>query len=140
MKKTVLLLIIVMALISCGKKEVKQVSPESLMSQEAFALAETLRTAFINNDKDALQKHSTPEGFRDITAGKKGFDKVELSFTPRWVEIENTKTLLNISWKSAWTAGSRKSEDRGMAVFQMEGKPLKLTKIIRANPFIYPEQ
>src|ERR1700690_1134680 len=140
MKKIVILLFAVLALASCGKKEVKQVSQESMASLEAFALADTIRTAFINNDRIAIQKNSTTEGYKDITAGKKAFDKVELFFTPRWVEIENNQTYLNISWKSAWTNVGRKSEDRGMAVFVMEGRPLKVSKILRANPFISPEQ
>jgi hypothetical protein len=33
----------------------------------------------------------------------------------------------------------RKTEERGMAVFEMQGNPLKVTRILRANPFILQE-
>ncbi|MHB8881540.1 MAG: hypothetical protein ACYC69_08560 [Thermodesulfovibrionales bacterium] len=141
MKRIAVVLIAVFMLVSCGgKKEVKQASPESVASAEAFALAETIREAFVKNDRVTVQKHSTADGYRDITASKKGFDQIELAFTPRWVEISGSQLNLNVSWKSAWTNAGKKVEDRGMAVFVMEGKPLKVSKILRANPFIYPEQ
>jgi hypothetical protein len=138
MKKIVILFFVVLSLVSCGKKEVKPVSPESATSLEAFALADTVMTAYISNDRETMKKNSTAEGFKDITANKKAYDRVELVFTPRWVEIENNQIYLNISWKSVWTNAGKKSEDRGMAVFVMDGKPLKVSKILRANPFIYP--
>ncbi len=134
-------LLILLVLTSCGgKKEVKQPSQESKTSIEAFALAETIRNAFLKNDKDTLQKNSSEAGYKDITSNKKPYDTVEITFTPRWVEIDNQQINLNITWKSAWTTSGRRTDGRGMAVFVMEGKPLKVVKILRANPFIYPEQ
>lgn len=141
MKKTALLFFVVLLLAGCGgKKEVKQVSPESATYTEATTLAETIRTAFVSNDRVTLQKNSTEQGYRDLTASKKMFDQLELTFTPRWFEIEQNQVNLNISWKSVWTNAGRKTEDRGMAVFVMEGRPLKVSKVLRANPFISPEQ
>ncbi|MBA4372651.1 MAG: hypothetical protein C0402_07275 [Thermodesulfovibrio sp.] len=141
MKKTVLLLIVALSFAACGgKKEVKQVSQESAAYTEAAAMAETIRNAFVGNDRVALQKNSTEQGYRDITASKKMFDQIELSFTPRWFEIEQNQVLLNVSWKSVWTIAGKKTEDRGMAVLVLEGRPLKVSKVLRANPFIYPEQ
>jgi hypothetical protein len=124
---------------ACGKKEVKPVSEESKSSIEAFALTEKIKTAFINKDLTAIQAVSTEDGYRDATTNRKPFDSVDLTFTPRWVEIEDSKLFVNVSWKSKWTASGNSTEDRGMAVFVMEGKPLKLSKILRANPFIFPE-
>jgi len=141
MKKTVLLFFVIVLFAACGgKKEVKQVSPESATYTEAAALAETVRSAFVSNDRVTLQKNSTEQGYRDMTASKKMFDQIELAFTPRWFEIEQNQVLLNISWKSVWVNAGKKTEDRGMAVLVMEGRPLKVSKILRANPFIYPEQ
>ena len=140
MKKVVLVLCAVFMLFACGKKEVKPASVESRTSLEAFALAETIRTAFVTNDKETLRLDSTPEGYKDITANTKNFDSVELTFTPRWVDIDGADVTLNVAWKSAWTVAGKKTEDRGMAVFQLEGKPLKVSKILRGNPFIVPAQ
>ncbi len=124
---------------SCGKKEVKPPSQESKTAQEAFALSESIREAFTKNDSDTLQKDSTESGFKDIAGGKRAHSSVELEFTPRWVDIEQTQVMVNIAWKSKWTIAGKQVEDRGMAVFVMEGKPLKLAKILRANPFVVPE-
>ena len=140
MKKTIWLFMVIVLMFACGKKEVKQVSQESRTSLEAFELASKLKNAFISKDLTSMQQNSTEEGYKYLTANRKPFDKVELNFTTRWVEIEENNVALNVSWKSKWTASGKISEDRGMAVFSMEGKPLKLTKILMANPFIFREQ
>ncbi len=142
MRKTglILLLIFLMVPFSCGKKEVKPPSLESKTAQEAFALSESIREAFIKSDSDTLIKDSTENGFKEITSGSKSYESVELEFTPRWVDIEQTQVMVNVAWKSKWTLKGKPVEDRGMAVFVMEGKPLKLAKIMRTNPFVVPEQ
>jgi hypothetical protein len=87
-----------------------------------------------------LKQNSTEKGYRDITANSRGYDRVDLTFTPRWVEIESDRLNVNISWKSTWVAAGKSVEDRGMAVFVMQGTPLKVAGILRANPFVHPEQ
>ena len=141
MKKVLLVLLAGCMAVSCGgKKEVKQVSQESKTTKEAFALAETIKTAFINKDLATIQRNASDEGYRDITANRKVFDSVGLSFTPRWVEIEGSRLMVNITWKSSWALSGRKVEERGMTVFVMEGNPLKVTKILQANPFVVPDK
>lgn len=133
--------IILVILPACGgKKEVKQVSRESRISKDVFSLAETLRTAYIKRNFSAIAENSTKEGYRDIVDSIKYFDSAELTFTPRWVEIEKSKIYLNIAWKGTWVVGGETINERGMAVFLFEGVPLKLSKIVRGNPFIYPER
>lgn len=139
MKKILLLLLVGMLLISCGKKEVKQVSQESKLTLEAFTLAETIKKAFMVKDNITLQKSATETGYKDITINTRGYDSVEFTFTPRWVDIENNRLHVNISWKSTWVVSGRSKEERGMAVFLMEGAPLKVSRILRGNPFVMPE-
>jgi len=140
MKNIALLLLASLLLLSCGgKKEVKQVTQESKAATEAFGVAETIRNAFVKKDSATIQRNATEAGFKDITAGRQVFDSVDITFTPRWVEIDGDKMLVNISWKSTWMQSGRKSDERGMAVFEMEGNPLKLSRILRANPFILQE-
>ena len=136
MKKIMLLLLACMLLVSCSKKEVKQTTQESKTASEAFSVAEKIKNAFVKKDLATIQKNTTESGFRDITKGKQVFDSADITFTPRWVEIEGDQMLVNISWKSAWLLSGRKMDERGMAVFVMEGNPLKVTRIIRANPFV----
>lgn len=140
MKKILFLLLVGVLLVSCGKKEVKQVSQDSKITLEAFTLAETVRSAFVVKDDITLKKSSTEEGYRDIRANTRAYDRVELTFTPRWVEIENNQLQVNIAWKSVWVVAGNSTEERGMAVFVVEGVPLKVSKILRANPFIFPAQ
>lgn len=123
-----------------GKKEVKQVSLESKIAEEAISVMESIKELYIKKDLSTISEKATPEGYREIMDSIKHFDSVELNFTPRYIEIEQTKVYLNIAWKGTWSLGKETFRERGMAVFLLEGKPLKLSKILRGNPFIYPER
>jgi hypothetical protein len=124
---------------ACGGKEAKKVSPESLLAQEAFELAETLKSAYVEKDRARLEAHSTESGYRELIGSMKSFDGAELSFTPTWVEIQDSTVHLTLSWKGTWSMKGKSTEDRGMAVFVFEGTPLKLSQVQRANPFRQPE-
>jgi len=126
-------------LLSCGKKQMKKVSDESMIAQQAFQLAETLRHAYVKNDRATLQKNSTKDGYRELIGALKRFDEAELTFTPRWVEIEDSMVYLNVAWKGTWIVAGKKFEERGMAIFVLEENPLKLSRVLRANPFRQPE-
>ncbi|MCL5023139.1 MAG: hypothetical protein M1497_07210 [Nitrospirae bacterium] len=130
----------VMATACGGKKEVKRESEESRTAQQAFAVAETLRTSYVQKDFGAVSESCSKEAYKAFMNSLKYFDSVELEFTPMWVEIDKTKVYLNVSWKGNWVVGKDTVSERGMAVFQLEGRPLKLTKIVRGSPFSYPEK
>ncbi|MEW6675888.1 MAG: hypothetical protein AB1348_07820 [Nitrospirota bacterium] len=138
MRRALYLLIAVLLLSSCSK-EVKVVSEESKIAQEAFGLVETIRNAYIENDRTALELNSTKNGYRELIGAIKSFDSAELIFTPRWVEIEDSIVYLNVSWKGTWMVRGKRTEERGMAIFVLEGRPLKLAQVLRANPFRQPE-
>jgi hypothetical protein len=124
---------------ACGGKEAKKVSPESLLAQEAFELAETLKSAYVEKDRSSLEAHSTESGYRELLGSMKSFDSAELSFTPTWVEIQDSTVHLTLSWKGVWSVKGKTTEERGMAVFVFEGTPLKLGQVQRASPFRQPE-
>lgn len=130
---------VIIFLISCGKGEVKKVSDESRLTQEAFELAETIRNAYIKNDRETLERNFTAGGYRELIGAIKSFDSAELTFTPLRVEIEDSIVSLNVSWKGTWIIRDKRTEDRGVAVFVLEGRPLKLSQVLRANPFRQPE-
>lgn len=140
LKLSVLFFVIIALLAACGKDEVKQVSPETLDSHEAFSVAEVLRSAYAKKDFSAIREYSTTEGHRDIMDTIKHFDTVDLVFTPKWVDIDRNKVFLNVAWRGIWTVSGETFTERGMAIFLLEGKPLKLSKIVRGNPFRYPER
>ncbi|MFZ3136129.1 MAG: hypothetical protein WA126_01920 [Thermodesulfovibrionales bacterium] len=126
-------------LTACGKKEVKLVSQESQLTQEAFKLAETLKNAYLNNDRTTLERNATANGYKELASAIKSFESAELSFTPTWVEVQDSTVNLTISWKGTWVVKGKTMEERGLAIFILEGKPLKLAQIQRSNPFRQPE-
>lgn len=138
-RSMLLLLIPVLFVVACGGKEVKKVSQESQLGLEAFEVAEKIKVAYINKDSKDLELYTTKDGYRELTSSLKNFDHAELTFTPTWVEIEGTSVKLTISWKGSWLIGGKVTEDRGIAVFILQGSPLKLAQIQRANPFSQPE-
>ncbi len=128
-------------LASCGgKKEVKQESQESKIAQEAFSVAEALRSAYAKKEFAAIADWSTKDGYKEVIDSIKYFDSVELDFTPRWVEINKSKVYLNVAWKGTWVVGKDTVRERGMAVFLLEETPLKLSKVVMGSPFKYPEK
>ena len=124
---------------ACGKKEVKPVSQDSKIAEEAFSVADALRSAYMKKDFASAADKCSKEGYKDFIDSIKHFDSADLEFTPRWVEIDKTKVYLNIAWKGTWVVGKDTMRERGMAVFLLDGMPLKLVKIERGNPFKYPE-
>lgn len=141
MKVKIMSVFVVLFILSAcgGKKEVKQVSMESKVAQEAISVMESIKGLYIKKDLPPIAERTTQEAYKDIIDSIKHFDSVELAFTPRYVEIDQSKVYLNIAWKGTWSAGKETFRERGMAVFLLEGKPLKLSKILRGNPFRYPE-
>lgn len=142
MKGRLILFFIALFILSAcgGKKEVKQVSMESRIARDAIGIIESIKESYIKKDLSSISERATKEGYRDIMDSIKHFDSVELTFTPRYVEIEQSKVYLNIAWKGTWLVGNETFRERGMAVFLLEGNPLRLSKILRGNPFKYPER
>lgn len=132
--------LILIFLVSCGgKKEVKKETEESKIAKEAFAVIEVIKNAYMKKDIDTIAKNSTKEGIALITADLRKFDSVELSFKPVFTEIQSDKVLLNVSWQGKWQKGAVSIDDKGMAIFVLKDKPLKVDRIIRSNPFDFPE-
>ncbi len=131
--------ILIFLLASCGKQEVKKVSEESKIAQEAFKLAEVIKNAYVKNDRVTMERNSTKEGYRELIGAMKSFDNAELTLIPRKVEIEDSTVYLNLAWNGTWMVGGKRTEERGLAIFVMEGRPLKLDRVLRSNPFRQPE-
>lgn len=141
MRNIVLFPLIVMILFisSCGKTEVKKVTEESIIATEAFSVLEEVKEAYTKKDIKSIEKRSTKDGFKKIFGSMKTFDSVELTFSPVLVEIENERVSVNVSWKGTWKKDNKMTEERGMAVFILKDRPLKIDDVLRANPFIYPD-
>jgi hypothetical protein len=139
MKYLILCLVFTSLCFACGGKETKKSSEEARLAEEAFRLADTLKDAYEKHDASTLEENSTKDGYRGLIAALKKFDKADLTFTPTWVDIKDSTVFLTVSWKGSWTVRGISTEERGLAVFVMEGRPLKLALIQRENPFSQPE-
>ena len=124
---------------ACTPKVVKVQSDDSRLAEEAFALAEEMRKAYVGKDFKTLERYATEDGFKDLRKHLRDFERVELKFTSRWVDIEGGELTLNVAWKGTWTIRGREREDRGMAVFQLTGSPLRLNRVLRSSPFRNPD-
>lgn len=124
---------------ACSKKEVKRQSLDSKLAVEAFELAEAMRAAYTDLNFRGLKKYCTEDAYDQIIREIKRFESVQLVFTPRWVDIEQDSVFLNVSWQGTWTVEGEEKTSQGMAVLELQGTPLKLIRIMRANPFAQPE-
>lgn len=138
-KPLLLLLMLALALLVGCTKEVKVQSEDSKLALEAFSVAEGLRAAYVKKDFKAMAALSTEDGYSSLRPGFGDFLAVELTFTPRWVDIDDDRLAMNVSWKGTWDIRGRKYPARGMAVMELVGNPLRLNRILRANPFMPPE-
>lgn len=139
MRKVLLIVMAVLLVGACAPKEVKVQSEDSRLAEEAFALVEDMRKAYVGKDLKALESYATEDGFKDLKKRLRDFERVELKFTSRRVNIEGGELTLNVAWKGTWTIRGREREGRGMAVFQLTGSPLRLDRVLRSSPFRNPD-
>jgi hypothetical protein len=134
-----LILLVFVLVGSCGKKEVKKPTADSMATVAAFEVIENLRQAYVKNDRDLLERNTTKLGYVNIAGGRKSFDSVEMTFAPALVEIYSDAVHVSVQWNGVWKRGDNTIEDRGLAVFVLKEKPLKLDNILRVSPFNKPE-
>ncbi|MCX7988407.1 MAG: hypothetical protein N2647_03065 [Thermodesulfovibrio sp.] len=138
--RKILVLFLVLLLFACGgKKQVKQPSSEYLYTTEAFKVIDEIRLSYQNKDNAGIRKNCSEAAYREIIASIKPFDKVELEFIPVLVEIEGDSIRLYVSWNGKWSYLGRDMEERGLGSFLLKGNPLKVERILRGNPFRYPD-
>lgn len=128
---------LIFLLSGCG--EVKTVTEESKIAQEAFGVAAEIREAYVKKDLSTIEKNSTKDGYRQILISMKKFDSADLVFTYKWVDINQTIVTVKVAWKGTWMMSGQQTEEQGTALFVFEGKPLLLSRIRNANPFLQPE-
>lgn len=141
MRKRLLAMILLPALLLAAcSKEVREPTADVVAAEDAFALAESMRKVYVARDFEAMGKYATDEAFEDIKRNLKAFRSVELEFTPRWVEIKEDGTVhLYIAWKGTWALKDAEEARRGLALFELTGRPPRVAGILRNSPFNQPE-
>lgn len=125
---------------ACSKSEVKKPSEEAIIAKEAIELVNTIKEAYMNNNEDKIRELSAnDEVIKKISFSGKPSD---LEFIFRWIEIKDNKAEVYVSWKALWKSvakvtveDSKYIESKGFCLFILEGKPFRLVKILRENPF-----
>lgn len=137
------ILLLLLPLISCGKKAIKP--PQDVATaKDAITLIEELKVAYLEKKRTKLETLSTKKGYISLIGSIKEFNSAELEFTPKWVDIEGDRVDLQLSWEGIWKVtrgeGPETSyHEKGLAVFILRGSPLRLDEIMRDNPFRQPE-
>ncbi len=138
MKKTYILLIIAcLIFINCGgKKEIKP-SADSVITQNSLRVIDAVKNAYQEKDGPVLLENMSPELSADIT-NRLIFDSAELHFTPRMIKLKASTIMVNLNWHGTWVIKSDTIKNRGVAVFVLEGEPVKLIQVKGDNPFHTP--
>jgi hypothetical protein len=53
--------------------------------------------------------------------------------------MEKDGYKLYVSWNGKWSYLGNETEQRGLAIFLIKGNPPKVERILRGNPFRYPD-
>jgi len=139
MKKTCLiLLILVFISLGCSKDKVKP-SADSIMTQNALRSLDIIKDAYQTKNKTViLQK--VDSALSESILKELFFEKAELSFTPRMVRISAaSKINVHLNWHGTWVVEGRILKNRGVGILTFEGETPKLTQINKDNPFLTPE-
>ncbi len=139
MKNNIFAILIILLFIfpACSGKDKVKPSADSLLTTDALSTIHAVRTAYEEKDHDFLKNHLVPELAEDISK-ELSFEKAELSFTPKMVKITDSTITVDLNWKGSWVVKGDKLQDRGAAVFVLDGSPMKLIRLIGDNPFHTP--
>ena len=138
-KFNILLPLIIFMCVSCTDKSIKP-SADSQSATDAFNIITTIRTAYEEKDKAALQNHMGTLLAENTIKGLL-FEKAALTITPRMVTITDESLKVNIMWSGYWwLTKDKKLENRGVADLVFHNDSMKLTYIDGDNPFIIPSE
>ncbi len=139
MRKIAILLVFLLLFACGGKKQVKQPSQEYLYTTQAFKVVDEIRQAYQNKQFEKIKQYSSESAYREIIASLRPFDNATLEFTPVFAEMGGDVLRLYVSWNGKWSYLGKDTEERGLASFLLKGNPPRVERIIRGNPFRYPD-
>ncbi len=131
-----LLFLLITTMNACSK-EVKRPSEESIIAKEAMEVVLEIKEAYMNKDRERLEKLLVS---KEVMDNFSFFDiPGEMEFIFRWIDIYDSKADVYVSWKivpASPLAGDVSTQElKGLCLFVLEGRPFKLKKILRENPF-----
>lgn len=135
MKKIIFFLTFITLFVACSKGEVKRPSEEAIIAKEAMEFVRALKEAYMDGDEEKMKEMLVSE---EVLKNFSMEDKPYLlEFTFRWIEIKEPerKAEVYVTWQGVWKKAGQENEARGFCLFVLEGRPFKLSKILRENPF-----
>jgi len=133
-------LLLLLSLVACSSDEKRGPSEDVVMTGDALELIDKARVAYINHDINGMQKYYTQDGYAAMVRDVKKFESVELTFTPRWVDIDTQGELqVQIAWEGTWNLGEEIIEKReGIVTFIISKKPYLISGQKMTSPFAQP--
>ncbi|MCX7794436.1 MAG: hypothetical protein N2257_08575 [Thermodesulfovibrionales bacterium] len=136
MKRFIPLICFFLVIFSCSKAEVKRPSEEAIIAKEAMDFVNGLKKAYMDGDEERLKEMLL---YNELIKKFSMIDRPsKLEFTFRWIEIkeEEKKAEIYVAWRGYWKKEGVEEEARGLCLFVLQGRPFKLSKILRENPFL----
>ena len=120
---------------ACSKNELKRTPEEANIAREAMDAVLAIRSAYMEGNPEGIKTLSVSEDVLKYFSFSQRPSSLEFLF--RWVELYDSKAEVYVSWKAIKKIEDAVSEreQRGLCLFVLEGKPFKLKKIMRENPF-----
>jgi hypothetical protein len=139
-------LIVFAFLSACASDEERGPTEDVKMTGNAFELIEKARMAYVDQDVQAMKNYFTEGAYADMVRDVKKFERVELTFTPRWVDIKPGGELqVQVAWEGTWYLGAdikgedTKEELDGIVTFMLSGKPYRISAVKMTSPFAQPD-
>jgi len=138
-------LIMLLAFVGCGSKEVVKPSEEAAQSKRALETLGKMREAYVARDMPGVLVSVSPdlkEGYSEFQTSLRrdieGFPKVELNIDIDRVEISDKLTKPVFHWTGKWTDKSGVTrEGRGNAIigFKESGQAMVVDTMTGDSPF-----
>lgn len=129
----------VLALIACAGDSETPPSIDGELTQESVDLLEAVKNAYVSKNMSDMEQYCFPEAYASILRDLRKFKSASLTMEPRWVEIrEGGAVFITMQWEGVWKLDKSEEKRQGIALFELNGKPLKLKSIVRGSPFGQP--
>jgi hypothetical protein len=136
-KCSILILMIAIISLGCGKDEVKP-SEDSVLAQNALRSIEQIKEAYESKNLGPVS-NLTESGLLSRLQKNLNFDKAGLSFsTPRIIKISSSHVNITVNWQGTWELGGVTRKNRGSSSFVFLKDSMQLVQIEGDNPFAVP--
>ena len=138
MRKTSLLVTLLILLsLGCSKDAVTP-SKDSLIATEALTAIDAIKEAYENKSETDIESRMG-SALAGSVIKNLYFEKAELRLTPRLVKLTDTSVNVNLNWQGTWQfADDKEVKISGVGNLVFHKETMKLTYVDGDNPFLTP--